>query len=94
MAPEDSRAFSFGDEESRVLGWVGVRVGWWWTSVASWFSKSPQVTIMFADIVGFTSLCQKVSASVVMDFLNNLYSPFDDLASIYNVYKVGGWVGL
>ena len=48
---------------------------------------------MFADIVGFTSTCQKVSPNVVMDFLNELYSPFDELASIYKVYKVGCCLG-
>lgn len=33
-----------------------------------------QVTIMFADIVGFTPLCEQVEPWVVMDFLNDLFS--------------------
>ena len=47
-----------------------------------------QVTIMFADIVGFTSMCKRVSPARVMSFLNELYSAFDDLVEIYRVYKV------
>ena len=51
-----------------------------------------QVTIMFADIVGFTSMCKQVSPATVMAFLNHLYSAFDELVSIFGVYKVG-WQG-
>ena len=46
------------------------------------------VTIMFADIVGFTEMCRELSPNCVMDILDNLYSKFDDLATIYNVYKL------
>ena len=48
-----------------------------------------QVTLMFADIVGFTSICKQVPPDVVMTFLNDLYREFDDLVTIFNVYKVG-----
>ena len=44
---------------------------------------------MFADIVGFTSICKSVSPAAVMALLNELYTAFDDLVSTFNVYKVG-----
>ncbi|GFR42727.1 hypothetical protein Agub_g3645 [Astrephomene gubernaculifera] len=47
-----------------------------------------QVTILFADIVGFTSMCKEVPAKTVMKFLNDLYTRFDTLLDIYGVYKV------
>ncbi|GIL78976.1 hypothetical protein Vretifemale_8354 [Volvox reticuliferus] len=47
-----------------------------------------QVTILFADIVGFTSMCKEVPAKAVMKFLNDLYTRFDTLLDIYGVYKV------
>ena len=47
-----------------------------------------QVTIMFADIVGFTSLAKRLPPTRVMTFLNELYSAFDELVAIYGVYKV------
>ncbi|GLC33991.1 hypothetical protein PLESTM_000141600 [Pleodorina starrii] len=47
-----------------------------------------QVTILFADIVGFTSMCKEVPAKAVMKFLNDLYIRFDTLLDIYGVYKV------
>ena len=43
---------------------------------------------MFADIVGFTSMCKRVSPGKVMAFLNTLYSAFDELLGIFGVYKV------
>ena len=47
-----------------------------------------QVTIMFADIVGFTNMCHALPPDDIMAFLNELYSAFDKLVDIYNVYKV------
>ncbi|GIL63841.1 hypothetical protein Vafri_17834 [Volvox africanus] len=47
-----------------------------------------QVTILFADIVGFTSMCKEVPSKAVMRFLNDLYTRFDTLLDIYGVYKV------
>ncbi|GLI63097.1 hypothetical protein VaNZ11_006001 [Volvox africanus] len=54
-------------------------------SLATWH---PGVTILFADCVGFTSMCHAATPLTVMGFLNQLYSRFDDMIDIYKVYKV------
>ena len=46
------------------------------------------MTILFADIVGFTSMSQAVGANYVMQFLNDLYTRFDALTDEHHVYKV------
>ena len=53
-----------------------------------------QVTILFMDIVGFTSMSKEVPPQMVMEFLNMLFSKFDDLCDNFGVYKVetaGDW---
>ncbi|KAG2492758.1 hypothetical protein HYH03_008923 [Edaphochlamys debaryana] len=46
------------------------------------------VSVLFADIKGFTQMSKEVPAAVVMTFLNSLYTRFDGLTDIYGVYKV------
>ena len=48
----------------------------------------PQVTILFTDIAGFTSMSRQVDPAEVMAFLNQLYVRYDQLLDRYNVYKV------
>lgn len=46
------------------------------------------VTVLFADIVGFTAACSQASPREVMTFLNDYFSVIDELADIHGVYKV------
>ena len=41
-----------------------------------------QVTILFTDIVGFTSMSQTVAPQQVMEFLHKLFLRFDDLVDM------------
>ncbi|GLI63538.1 hypothetical protein VaNZ11_006527, partial [Volvox africanus] len=48
----------------------------------------PQVTLLFADIKGFTPMCKEVEPRVVMSMLNDLYSRYDKMLDKFGVFKV------
>lgn len=58
------------------------------TNMEDFSNYHPQVTVMFADVTGFTNLCHVTPANVVMRFLSNLYSTFDNVLKGYpSLYK-------
>lgn len=48
----------------------------------------PEVTVLFADIVGFTQLAGRISASQLVEVLNDIFSAFDRLTQIYGLEKI------
>lgn len=46
------------------------------------------VTVMFADLVGFTQMSEKMPASQLIDLLSQIFSKFDELAEKYQVEKI------
>ncbi|GLI71393.1 hypothetical protein VaNZ11_016590 [Volvox africanus] len=47
-----------------------------------------QVTLLFADIQGFTPMCKVLEPRVIMAFLNDLFTRFDSRLDEFGVYKV------
>mmetsp|Transcript_9359 Transcript_9359/g.25236 ORF Transcript_9359/g.25236 Transcript_9359/m.25236 type:complete len:447 (+) Transcript_9359:4403-5743(+) len=58
------------------------------TNAASLAREHKGCTIMFMDIVGFTSMCKVVPPQQVLLFLNNLFSMCDRLTDKHGVHKV------
>lgn len=54
-------------------------------TIADGFSD---VTVLFADIVGFTPLAAKLEPRELVDMLNQIFSEFDNLVDRYGVEKV------
>ena len=50
--------------------------------------KVPHCTILFADIVGFTQLSERLSADELVSLLNQIFSRFDQLALKHGVEKI------
>lgn len=48
----------------------------------------PDVTILFADVVGFTPLAERLGPKKLLDVMNDLFSRFDDLAESMGVEKI------
>lgn len=48
----------------------------------------PEVTVLFADVVGFSALATRLSADVLVATLNELFSLFDQLADKFGVEKI------
>ncbi|KAI0979894.1 hypothetical protein GJ496_001936 [Pomphorhynchus laevis] len=51
-------------------------------------TRMSNVSILFADIVGFTELADTKSASMVVNILDNLYARFDELCNKHGCEKI------
>jgi len=48
----------------------------------------PEVTVLFADIVGFTKFSEGLSAEVLVGLLNDLFTQFDGIADRHGLEKI------
>ncbi|MEM9591894.1 MAG: adenylate/guanylate cyclase domain-containing protein [Pseudomonadota bacterium] len=55
------------------------------TNIAETF---PEVTVLFADIVGFTRLAEKIGPREIVTMLNDVFGRFDDLAVKHDLEKI------
>ena len=44
---------------------------------------NPEISVLFADIVNFTVMSEKLTAEKIVGFLNDMFSKFDELAEKY-----------
>ncbi|XP_071830658.1 soluble guanylate cyclase 88E-like isoform X3 [Apostichopus japonicus] len=47
-----------------------------------------EVSILFSDVVGFTTICSRINPMAVVSLLNAMYTKFDKLSEELSVYKV------
>ena len=50
--------------------------------------RVPQATFLFADVVGFTTMCGAVDAELVVQMLHRLISTLDEATGRHGVFKV------
>ena len=67
----------FPDEIAEKL-WLGKQVD---------AQSFPDVTMLFSDIVGFTSICSSATPFQVISMLESLYKVFDEFCGVFDVYK-------
>ena len=48
----------------------------------------PEVTVLFADIVGFTRLAEKFGPRETVSMLNDVFGRFDDLVNVHKLEKI------
>lgn len=48
----------------------------------------PSASILFADMVGFTTISAKIGPTEMVDLLNHIYSHFDSLVDLFQVEKI------
>jgi guanylate cyclase len=51
-------------------------------------ARCPAITVLFADVVGFTPLSQGLSPEEVVNLLNDVFSFFDSLVDKYGLEKI------
>ena len=49
---------------------------------------NPEISVLFADIVNFTVMSEKLSAENIVGFLDDMFSKFDELTEKYEVEKI------
>ncbi|KAJ8034762.1 Guanylate cyclase soluble subunit beta-2 [Holothuria leucospilota] len=47
-----------------------------------------EVTILFSDVVKFTDICSRCKPLQIVHLLNEMYTKFDKLTTVHDVYKV------
>jgi len=50
--------------------------------------RHPEVTVMFADIAGFTSMSSSLAPDTLVSFLNDLFSELDSLTTKHGLEKI------
>ncbi|MFK7972902.1 MAG: adenylate/guanylate cyclase domain-containing protein [Bacteroidia bacterium] len=50
--------------------------------------KFDNVTVIFVDLIGFTSLASKINPSRLVKLLDNIFSGYDEITERYNVEKI------